>query len=196
MSPRSDDRDRNEDGRAENQRPRDRFGRPLPYDTTETDLAEDFDYDTVDEALLHGTALWNRQRFFEAHECLEDVWHHAPPEDREFWKGVIQVAVGCVHHQRGNAKGSVTLLGRAAGRLADYPDVHHGIDVEQLRTFCRAAAAAMQEAGRSAHANAPAIVEIAYPELPCMDGGPWFDRKSVTPLSRVPAWQLPPGGRS
>lgn len=175
------DRDRNEAGRAENQRPRDRTGRPLAYDTDEPDLAEDFDYDTVDEALAIGVALWDQERFFEAHECLEDVWHHAPEEDREFWKGVIQVAVGCVHHQRGNPTGCRTLWARAAARLDDYPDVHHGIDVEQLATFCRGAIAAVADAGDT--------IEVGYPIFPRMDDGPWFDAEGPTPLTRLPPWQ-------
>ena len=182
------DRDRNESGRAENQRPRDRTGRPLAYDTAETELAEDFDYDTVDEALYLGVDLWNEQRFFEAHECLEDVWHHAPPEDREFWKGVIQVAVGCVHHQRGNTSGSITLLGRAADRLRSYPDCYHGIDVEQLIVFCEGAIAAMEDAGTT--------VEIGYLEFPALDDGPWFDPDRVTPLTREPAWAQAPLGEA
>jgi uncharacterized protein len=179
------DRDRNEEGRAENQRPRDLTGRPLPYDTDVTDLAEDHDYDTVDDALAVGVALWNDERFFEAHECLEDVWHHADEADREFWKGVIQVAVGCVHHQRGNPTGAVTLLRRAAGRLRAYPDVHHGADVGQLIVFCEGAAAAIEDAG--------ATIEVGYPEFPAMDDGPWIDPERVTPLSRQPAWRTVPG---
>lgn len=174
------DRDRNEHGRAENQRPRDRTGRPLPYDTAETALTEDWEYDSVDEALAIAVELWDQERYFEAHECLEDVWHHAPEDEREFWKGVIQVAVGCVHHQRGNATGSTTLLGRAARRLGGYPDVHHGIDVEELVTFCSGAISAMELAG--------ATVEVGYPRFPAMDDGPWFDRERVTPLERRPPW--------
>ncbi len=181
--PTPDDRDRNDAGRAENQRPRDRTGRPLPYDTRETLLAEEASYDTVDEALDVAVALWDEHRYFEAHECLEDVWHHAAPEDREFWKGVIQIAVGCVHHQRGNAAGAVRLLDRAAGRLADYPDLHHGVDVEQLVVFAEGASAAIQDAGM--------CVEVGYPEFPRMDDGPWVAAPDAppTPLTRLPAWQ-------
>ena len=175
------DRDRNEYGRAENQRPRDRSGRPLPYDTDETELVEEWEYETVDEALDIAVELWDQARFFEAHECLEDVWHHAPEDDREFWKGVIQVAVGCVHHQRGNRHGSVTLLGRAADRLGQYPDVHHGVDVEELVVFCEGAIAAMEDAGFT--------VEVGYPEFPRMDDGPWFDRGRQTPVTREPPWK-------
>jgi len=58
-------------------------------------------------------------RFFEAHELFELVWKAddiADP-DRKFWKGVTQVAVGCCHVQRGNARGAIALLRRAARHL-------------------------------------------------------------------------------
>lgn len=181
MAPTVPDRDRNAWGRAENARPRDRTGRPLPHDTERTDLAEEWEYGTVEEALAAGRWLWDEQRYFEAHECLEDVWHHAPAPDREFWQGVIQVAVACVHHQRGNAKGVVATCRKAARRLADYPDVHHGVDVAQLRGFCDSVAAVVDRVGET--------VEVGYPVFPAMDDGPWFTEDArATPLSRQPPW--------
>ncbi len=177
------ERDRNDAGRAENQRPRDRFGRPLPYDTDETELAEEWEYDTVEAALGIGVNLWDEERFYEAHECLEDVWHNAPEADRLFWQGVIQVAVGCCHHQRGNRNGSTKLFQQAAEKLAGYPDVHHGVDVEQLRVFCEGAAAAMDDAGFT--------VEVGYPEFPVMDDGPWFTEDGgPTPLPEGRPWEI------
>jgi uncharacterized protein len=176
------DRDRNAFGAPENARPRDRTGRPLPYDTDRTDLAEDWPATTVEEALAAARWLWDEQRYFEAHECLEDVWHHAPVGDRAFWQGVIQVAVACVHHQRGNPAGVAASCRKANLNLAGYPDVHHGVDVDQLRTFCVGVAEVMDMTG--------ACVEIGYPEFPAMDDGPWFDQGTLaTPLTREPAWQ-------
>lgn len=176
------DRDRNDLGAPENARPRDRTGRPLPYDTDRTDLAEEWEVDTVEEALAAGRWLWDEHRYFEAHECLEHVWHHAPADDRPFWQGVIQVAVACVHHQRGNDRGVAATCRKALANLDAYPSVHHGIDVDQLRTFCEGVAAVMDQAG--------ACVEIGYPELPTMDDGPWFTEQArATPLSREPAWR-------
>lgn len=177
------DRDRNAWGRPENARPRDRTGRPLPHDTAQTDLAEEWEHDTVEEALAAGRWLWDQQRYFEAHECLEDVWHHAPDADRGFWQGVIQVAVACVHHQRGNPAGVIATCRKAATRLEAYPDVHHGVDVDQLRTFCDGVARVVEETGT--------CVEIGYPEFPAMDDGPWFTEDAdVTPLTRLPPWQV------
>ncbi|GGI07255.1 DUF309 domain-containing protein [Egicoccus halophilus] len=182
------ERDRRDDGRPEQARPRDRTGRPLPYGTTDVPLAQEHEPRSVEEALLLGVALWNDERFFEAHECLEHVWHAAPEADREFWQGVIQVAVAGVHLQRGNLAGATALFGRAADRLAGYPDVHRGIDVEQLRVACTGARAALQDAD--------AVIEIGFPEFPAMDGGPWFtpDPSALrppelpTPLSDEPVW--------
>ena len=184
-------RDRDQDGRPEQARPRDRTGRPLPYDTDVTELVEEHEYGTVDEALARGVELWGEQRFFEAHECLEDVWHQAAEDDREFWKGVIQVAVGCVHHQRANHEGCVTLLRRATDYLDPYPATHHGIDAERLRRSARAMATAIETAG--------ATVPHDYPTFPAVDGGPFVGdspEQGPFPLRDEPAWrQAPRGGQ-
>lgn len=143
---------------------------------------------SVEEALLLGVALWNDERLFEAHECLEHVWHAAPESDRDFWQGVIQVAVAGVHLQRGNHGGAVSLFTRAGQRLAGYPDVHRGVDVDQLRVACAGAVAALEDAGT--------VIEIGFPEFPAMDGGPWFTPDpaaleppaSLTPIPDEPVW--------
>lgn len=174
------DRDRNEYGRAENQRPRDRTGRPLPYDTDETELAEEFEYDTVEEALETGRWLWGQGRYFEAHECLEDVWHHAADGDADFWQGVIQVAVACVHDQRGNPDGVAATLTKALQRLEGYPDVHHGIDTAALREACRREHRRLEQDREAT---------VRHPALPTVGDGPVFDpRRDETPLTREPPW--------
>lgn len=183
-----DDRDRRDDGRPEQARPRDRSGRPLAYGTTGVPLAEDHDPASVEEALLLGVALWNDERYFEAHECLEHVWHASPEVDRDFWQGVIQVAVAGVHLQRGNHAGAVALFTRAAERLAGYPDVHRGVDAEQLRVACEGAVAALEDAGT--------VIEVGFPEFPAMDDGPWFTPDAAaleppaapTPIPDEPVW--------
>lgn len=183
------ERDRDERGRPEQARPRDRSGRPLPYDTEVTELTQEHEYATVDEALEVGLDLWRRHRFFEAHECLEDVWHQAAEQDREFWKGVIQVAVGCVHHQRDNPVGSVTLLRRAADYLDPYPTPHHGVVTEQLRATARAMADAVEAAGEA--------VPYDYPVVPTTGAGAYV---GATPddgphaLRDEPAWRQQPRG--
>lgn len=180
-------RDRRDDGRPENARPRDRTGRPLPYDTEETALLEEFEHDTVEEALATGAWLWDQQRFFEAHESLETVWHAAPDGDRDFWQGVIQVAVAGVHAQRGNPTGAGALLERALQRLEPCPSPHRGVDVDALCAHARRVIAQV-DAGEPPALPGP---------FPAVDGGAWFaltedadgPPEAPTPVPDEPAWR-------
>jgi hypothetical protein len=156
------DRDRNAEGRAENARPRDRYGRPLPRaaeNEMTARLQPDDVVDTVVEALHHAAGLFDARRFFEAHEFLEWIWKsdEVPEDDREFWKGVTQVAVGFTHCQRGNAKGAVTLLERACRYLAPYPPRYHGVDADTLADGARRVAAEVRRNGPSPDLDFPAF---------------------------------------
>lgn len=146
------------------------------------ELTEEHDPATLDEALALGVRLWGQQRYFEAHECLEHVWHQAAAPDREFWKGVIQVAVGAVHVQRDNPDGAVTLWNRAAGYLSPYPSPHHGVDTAALRDRARADAALVAAEGTTG---------VALPVLPVTPVGPFVGADPDAPdepLDRVPPW--------
>ena len=150
--PRFPTRDRNDEGRPENARPRNRFGAPLPRGSVD-ELADRQEPEevvsTIPEALEHAARLFDEQRFFEAHEFLEYVWKsdELPPGDRDFWKGVTQVAVGCCHVQRGNVKGAVTLLERASRYMAPYPPVHGGVAADALAAAAARLAAEVREKG-------------------------------------------------
>jgi uncharacterized protein len=182
----SEERDRRHDGRPEQARPRDRTGRPLPYGTTGVPLIEEQEPTTVEEALAAGIRLWDEERFFEAHECLEHVWHASPEDDEDLWQGVIQIAVACVHLQRANPDGAVALLARAGDRLSRYPDRYRGIDVAAARSFCRGAASAI-----TAGEERP-----AWPSFPAAPGGAWFTPdpsaleppSTTTPIPDEPTW--------
>ena len=147
-----DRRDRRDDGRPEQARPRDRTGRPLPYGAQGVALIEPSDPATVEEAVELGIARWEEQRYFEAHELLEHAWKLGPEADRDLWKGVIQVAVAGVHLQRGNRIGARRLLDRALERLAGQPSAHRGIDVAALRGIAEDARAQL-DAGRAPAAD-------------------------------------------
>ena len=155
-----DGRDRRDDGRPEQARPRDRTGRPLPYGTTGVALTEPADPATVAEAVALGLTRWDEQRYFEAHELLEHAWKAASGVERDLWKGVIQVAVAGVHLQRDNRLGAHRLLGRALDRLGTAPDEHDGVDVARLRTTATAAR------DRLAAGDAPAADWGPFPTVP------------------------------
>jgi hypothetical protein len=69
-------------------------------------------------------------RPFHAHEVLEASWKAAPPEERDFWQGLAQLAVGLTHARRGNARGAVALLRRGTAGIRLYAGVDpHGVQV-------------------------------------------------------------------
>ena len=125
-------RDRDEEGRPRQARPRDELGRPLPYGETGVEpVSEDPlpPLETVEKAL----ALVREGRPFSAHEVLEAAWKAAPEPERELWQGLAQLCVGITHAQRGNRPGAARLLARGVARLRPYADAPpHGVDVRGL----------------------------------------------------------------
>jgi predicted metal-dependent hydrolase len=68
-------------------------------------------------------------RFFEAHEELELVWREAAPEERDFYQGLVHVAVAWYQAGRGNRPGCERQLAKAARRLGPFSPAHRGVDV-------------------------------------------------------------------
>ena len=90
-------------------------------------------------------------RPFHAHEVLEASWKAAPAEERDFWQGLAQLAVGLTHARRGNPAGAVTLLRRAAARIRPYaPADPHGVPVTQLADAADALATEIDRDGLDA----------------------------------------------
>jgi predicted metal-dependent hydrolase len=81
---------------------------------------------------LRGISLFNNAAFFDAHEALEDVWRAAPPENKKFLQGVVQVAVAFHHHSTGNRVGMRGVLERAIKNLAEPPGTFGQIELAGL----------------------------------------------------------------
>ena len=134
------DRDRNEHGRAQQARPRDKLGRPLPYDATGVEPISEEPL-PPDETLAYARRLLDDGRPFAAHEALEVRWKSCPDEERELWQGLAQLCVGLTHQERGNAVGASRLVERAAGRLEAYEQTagpRYGLDLGALIACARA----------------------------------------------------------
>jgi hypothetical protein len=134
------DRDRNAAGRAEQARPRDELGRPLPYGAAGVEPIDETPL-PPEETLAFTRRLLDAGRPFQAHEALEVRWKSGPPEERELWQGLAQLCVGLTHHARGNSVGASRLVERAAGRLASYEQrgaPAYGLDLTALVDCARA----------------------------------------------------------
>ena len=79
-------------------------------------------------------------RFFEAHEELETAWRAAPAGERDFYQGLVHVAVAWYQAGRGNRVGCERQLEKAKRRLGPYAPQHRGVDVAALLDQLRAAA--------------------------------------------------------
>ena len=116
---RSADRDRDEQGRARQARPRDELGRPLPYGSTGVEPVSEEPL-PPEETLRYARELVDGGRPFSAHEVLEARWKAGPPEQRDLWQGLAQICVGLTHALRGNEVGAQRLVDRGCARLDAY----------------------------------------------------------------------------
>jgi len=84
------------------------------------------------EEYLEFIELFNREKFFEAHEVLESLWKREKGEARDYYHGLIQIAAASVHLQRGTPEGGRELLKKAARYLERYRPAFMGLDLEKL----------------------------------------------------------------
>ena len=127
------DRDRDPVGRARSSRPRDDFGRPLPYGEPGVERVPDDLSLTPLEGLAEAQRYLDEGHPFQAHEVLEASWKAAPPGERGLWRALAQICVGLTHAQRGNTRGARTLLERGAQGLASYAGTTpYDVDVDRV----------------------------------------------------------------
>ncbi|SRR5258708_1433727 len=88
-----------------------------------------------------GLELIRRGDYFAAHEELELAWRAAEPAEKDFFQGLVHVAVAWYQAGRGNRYGCTRQLAKAAVRLAAFAPVHRGVDVDAVLAQVRAAQA-------------------------------------------------------
>ena len=144
------DRDRDDEGRAKQARPRDALGRPLPYGAVGVEPVSE-DPLPPDETLAAARELLDEGRPFSAHEVLEARWKDCPERERALWQGLAQLCVGITHARRGNATGAQRLLERAGARLTEYAGGDgptYGLDLDEV---LEAAYRCVSDAGPGTH---------------------------------------------
>lgn len=80
-----------------------------------------------------GVAEFNAGLYFECHDTLEEMWSGVRGPARDFFQGLIQVAVAFYHLGGGNLAGAHSMLGRALKRFERYPDRYFGFDLAAHR---------------------------------------------------------------
>lgn len=84
------------------------------------------------DGLALGIAQFNQQDFYGCHDTLEAVWLQCDPADKNFYQGILQIAVAHYHLSNHNWQGCVTLLGEGIRRLKAFRPSYYGVNTEGL----------------------------------------------------------------
>jgi predicted metal-dependent hydrolase len=85
--------------------------------------------------LAEGVELFNSGRYWEAHEVWEREWTpDRKGPDSGFYKGLIQIAAGCLHYSRRNRRGAINKWRSGAEYLRPYLPQHKGLSLGPLVT--------------------------------------------------------------
>lgn len=89
--------------------------------------------------LLTAIKKFNEADYFECHEILEDIWFDVRGNSRDFYQGLLHIAVGFYHLTKKkpkdastNFKGTIIQLDKAINKLSNYDDIYSGIDLHKL----------------------------------------------------------------
>ena len=83
--------------------------------------------------LKDAVTLFNRREYFSCHEVLEEIWHTAVEEDKNFYEGLIRFATGLhLRFNRRAPQGAINLLTQGLMRIENYRPTHHGLNVSRL----------------------------------------------------------------
>jgi uncharacterized protein len=85
---------------------------------------------SYDPRYLAGVLFFNAHDFFEAHEVWEDLWAESHGDERRFYQGLIQAAVGLFHFSNGNLGGAAKLYHSSRDYMRPCGQRFLGLDVD------------------------------------------------------------------
>ena len=84
------------------------------------------------ESLNNAFDLFNNQKWYEAHDALEEIWNELDGDERQVIQGILQVSVSQFHLSKGNKNGATILLGEGLGRIRTRQGIKLGVDLLAL----------------------------------------------------------------
>lgn len=90
--------------------------------------------DGVDPRYAGYFALFNQQKFYEAHDILEDLWiPDRKGANGDYYKGLIQLAGAFVHLQKNRLRPSAALFKLAQANLEKYSSPHEKLNLTAVQ---------------------------------------------------------------
>jgi hypothetical protein len=87
----------------------------------------------MSDLYLKGLELFNLEQFYDCHDALEELWLEDFSQDRSYYQGLIQVAVGFYHVTDGKLGAARSMLQRGLEKLRHYPPEHRGVQLQAFR---------------------------------------------------------------
>lgn len=113
----------------------------------------------IDARFLSGINLFNSAEWYACHDAFESLWHEQQGPLRTVLQGLLQIAVGELHLERGNRQGAILLMGEGLGRLSRSGDSALGLDLDGLRRCVRVRLLRLQDGG--------SVADLPVPQLRC-----------------------------
>ena len=85
-----------------------------------------------EEAIERGRYYFNHERFWEAHEVLENAWKKSEGKEKELVQGIILVAAALVHYQKNENEICLSIFNRALEKIGESNGQYHMINVDAL----------------------------------------------------------------
>jgi len=85
-----------------------------------------------DKALKRAVDLFNDEKYWEAHEVLENIWKNANGFEKEILNGIILVAAAFVHDEKDEQDVCISILQRARKKFGRASGNYYGIDINGI----------------------------------------------------------------
>ena len=85
-----------------------------------------------EKLFLKGIENFNKLKFYDAHECWEEIWDEISIPDDKFFQALIQLSVAYFHISNQNLKGAKSLFKKSLDKLTDFTPFHRGIDINYI----------------------------------------------------------------
>ncbi|MFQ6537228.1 MULTISPECIES: DUF309 domain-containing protein [Aphanothece] len=117
----------------------------------------------ADPRLAVAIDQFNAGDWYGCHDGFEELWHETAGLCRPVLQGILQIAVGQLHAERGNRRGATILTGEGLGRLTSAPDRALGLDLLALRQTARTWLKALQEGTPLDELPPPVLARLQAP---------------------------------
>jgi predicted metal-dependent hydrolase len=117
----------------------------------------------ADPRLAAAIAQFNAGDWYGCHDGFEELWHETAGLCRPVLQGILQIAVGQLHAERGNRRGATILTGEGLGRLTGAADQALGLDLLGLRRTAQVWLKALQDGSPLDDLAPPALAQLQPP---------------------------------